>query len=829
MAGGASVGSTPCDLLPLALAANAAGLCVLPPRQDGSKQPDATHWAPYHTKRSNPLEIERWYAGGRRTGIGFVCGVVSGHLELFEFDDADTYERYVATAVEAGLGPLVERIGAGYAEATPGGGVHWYYRLSDSEAKTAVLARRPAVDSAGKPRPKPLIETKGNGGYAVAAPSNGGVHPTGGAYRILRGGPTTIAVISAAERDALWSLARTFDEMPRAESLPTGPASDEGDMRWGVRPGDDFNARATWAEILEPQGWEAVRTQGDETLWRRPDGYPGGWGASTNFRGSDLLYVWTTAAPPFAPDKAYSKFAAYALLNHGGRYAEAARALASRGYGRAAESGWAGASIPVESSLSPVPPFPVEALPPVARELVRAGALALGCPPDFIVPHLLAFAGAAAGNSRRLRIKDGYVVAPIFWVGVVGKPGTAKSPALGLARAPLDILQREAWTAYGQDLERWGEQTPAERGPKPRPQHFFATDTTTEAIALALTSSRGIAITADELAAWVNGFNSYKGGKGGDRQSWLSSWSGAPLKPNRKSGEPIYVPEPVVCVTGTIQPEVLPDLAGEAARDDGFIPRLLLSWPDADPAPWSDASVSDPTVDALINVFRALRLPGEATVVVSLTADAYAEWVGWYNENQAITATSSGLAAGWAAKAPVHLARIALVLHLFANPGDHARRLDVETLGDAIAVVEYYRAHLARVMPAFGASAPRARAGLVARVLRILARAHPDWVGRADLAAKLGGHESATAVTVALATLSEQGQAASHVVETTGRPREEWCWVGSSASPSKRDKGKDGISSPTANFSRNHVSAEHGGEPDAGAPSAAWDRWEEPL
>ena len=50
-------------------------------------------------------------------------------------------------------------------------------------------------------------------------------------------------------------------------------------------------------------------------------------------KGRDLLYVFSSNAAPFEPEKGYSKFAVYALLNHGGDFTAAARALAAEGYG----------------------------------------------------------------------------------------------------------------------------------------------------------------------------------------------------------------------------------------------------------------------------------------------------------------------------------------------------------------------------------------------------------------------------------------------------------------------------------------------------------------
>lgn len=324
--------------LATALAASRAGFSVLPPKEDGSKQPlDA--WKQYQETPASEAVIRNWYAG-RRTGIGAVMGPVSRNTELFEFDDAGTFVKFMEVASAAGLRPLVERIKSGYSERTPGGGIHWYYRCAVVSGSTRLACKRREDGSI-----KVLIETKGTGGYAIMAPSSGNVHPSKGTYERLAGSVETVAEISAEERAELWKLARSFDELGVDEQdrplrdLP--PATTTGD-----RPGDDYIARTTWFAVLEPFGWTPVFSRNGEVYWRRP-GKSFGISATTNFGGSDLLYVFTTSTP-FTPSRAYNRFSAYAVLAHDGDYAAAARALRADGYGR--ETGSAEMILPWEQT-----------------------------------------------------------------------------------------------------------------------------------------------------------------------------------------------------------------------------------------------------------------------------------------------------------------------------------------------------------------------------------------------------------------------------------------------------------------------------------------------
>src|SRR5688500_13404643 len=77
-------------LLEYALKSHDAGLCVVPPMDNGSKRPAGGDWARWQLERPSREMIERSYAEGR-SGIGYVCGRISGNLELFEFDEANAY------------------------------------------------------------------------------------------------------------------------------------------------------------------------------------------------------------------------------------------------------------------------------------------------------------------------------------------------------------------------------------------------------------------------------------------------------------------------------------------------------------------------------------------------------------------------------------------------------------------------------------------------------------------------------------------------------------------------------------------------------------------
>ena len=133
---------------------------------------------------------------------------------MFEWEgravEAGMVESFMAAAEACGLGELVSRIEGGYTEATPSGGRHWLF--CTASPVTTKLARRPATEGelAEDPdnRVKVLMETKGEGGFTITAPSYGAVHPTGRPWRLLSGGFATIANISAEEQRRSRSVIR---------------------------------------------------------------------------------------------------------------------------------------------------------------------------------------------------------------------------------------------------------------------------------------------------------------------------------------------------------------------------------------------------------------------------------------------------------------------------------------------------------------------------------------------------------------------------------------------------------------------------------------------
>jgi putative DNA primase/helicase len=304
-----------------------AGLAVIPVKADGTKAP-AVEWKPYITTPPTRAQVEAWFGEQGHAGVGVITGATSGGLEMVELEGraAARLPQVNELADDSGLGDLWRRITGGWVELSPSGGWHFHYRITGGPvAGNTKLAK--AADKLV------LAETRGEGGFVVVAPTPGSHHPTGKPWVRLIGDPTSCPTITADERDAVHLLFRDLDETPPpAEPIASNRSVSTRSEADGTSPGDDYEQRTDWTEILGPVGWTLVFTRGRTRYWRRP-GKTIGISATTGHADDrDRLYVFTTSTD-FEAERPYTKFGAYAALEHAGDHVAAARALRGDGYG----------------------------------------------------------------------------------------------------------------------------------------------------------------------------------------------------------------------------------------------------------------------------------------------------------------------------------------------------------------------------------------------------------------------------------------------------------------------------------------------------------------
>lgn len=318
----------------------AAGVSIIPILANQTKRP-AFRWSPYQATIPTLGEVDEWWGNGKPYGLALICGAVSGNLEMTEVEgracSSDTLMDIGIRMDEMGAGHIWDLLNGpeGYSEMSPSGGLHLLYRISDHEVPGNTKI---ANDGEGLV----LAETRGHGGYVIVAPTPGVCHPSGDPWDLINGAYGKLPSVTWVERNllhrALQSALGGPPSPPEPAVLPDLPPRSTGLSAAGLTPGDDYEQHTDWGEILEPHGWHLESRRGTERHWTRPGKDIREGASATTGRASDRdrLYVFSTSTV-FQSEVPYTKFGAYALLNHNNDYSAAARELVRLGFGEKRE------------------------------------------------------------------------------------------------------------------------------------------------------------------------------------------------------------------------------------------------------------------------------------------------------------------------------------------------------------------------------------------------------------------------------------------------------------------------------------------------------------
>jgi hypothetical protein len=227
---------------------------------------------------------------------------------------------------------------------------------------------------------------------------------------------------------------------------------------------------------------------------------------------------------------------------------------------------------------------------------VRWSASTIGVDPLALIFTWMPGIASVSRQDSRIWLGNKHFAKPILWACVVGGVGRGKTPAQDAAIDPLVLLDTKeqesydlAMKEYDAAMQRYrksGKSPDGDPGDEPEepapPRNYILSDITMESLALTQSAQpdHGMLIYYDELAGLISGMGQYKGGKGNDRQKFLQTFGGKPLKVTRANKTRVFCKSSSISVTGTIQYEVLGKM-DTTNDDDGMWARFNFLISDA--------------------------------------------------------------------------------------------------------------------------------------------------------------------------------------------------------------------------------------------------------
>jgi hypothetical protein len=228
-------------------------------------------------------------------GIGIITGAISGGLEVIDVDtkhdDTGSLWEELRALIEGNLSELYSKL---VIAQTKSGGYHIYYRCSSiaGNLKLSLKANREV-----------LVETRGEGGYVVAPPTQG--------YKYIQGEPDNIPTITPEDRERLLNISKSFNELEEVKPKVNYTTSATYNST-GLSPFDDYNQRGDIVGLLESNGWKVVTQRGQRINLLRAGSTDSK--TSGNFHtGLRTLRVFSSSTE-FSTEKAYSPSQVFSLL-----------------------------------------------------------------------------------------------------------------------------------------------------------------------------------------------------------------------------------------------------------------------------------------------------------------------------------------------------------------------------------------------------------------------------------------------------------------------------------------------------------------------------------
>ena len=549
-----------------------------------------------------------------------------------------------------------------------------------------------------------VIETRGVGGLVVAYPEN----------KVSKLSYFDIKYISDEDRDILFSCSKFYNYIDQTEQKVEKKVSKEYVETGNTPPWTDFNNKNSVFDLISDEffiprnGHKAKMTIVKRNGAKSPhSGYI--------YKDTDLLFLFSTGTQ-YPSEKALSAFHIYTIQKHGGDFSAAAKDLYLQGYGDRVKK----KVDEIQTTFQKISKekietidFPIDIFPEKIQSFLIECNETLGDIVDYTGSAMIWLISLCVGNSIKLEVKNGWTEGANVWISLVGKAGIGKTPSLNRIIQPLKRVNQLEFKRYLKENKEWKEfdsLSAKEKGgvenvPKPKNSQFISTDTTVEAlIQLHQESDNCVGIYKDELSGWIKDMNKYR--EGSDLEFWLSAWAGESIVLNRVTRDSNYIDKPCLPVLGGIQPSIFERFYTDENKDNGFMDRMLLAFPDFEVSYWNEKEIAKENLtwynESIVSFYdyikRSIIRDSEGNILSHLlhwSKDAKKEWIKVFNEitEKQLCDTENEYLKSMYPKQIGYVARFCLLLHVFNRHFDNSIpmfEIQKKTVLDAKKLSDYF-------------------------------------------------------------------------------------------------------------------------------------------
>lgn len=410
-------------------------------------------------------------------------------------------------------------------------------------------------------------------------------------------------------------------------------------------------------------------------------------------------------------------------------------------------AGGGGGEVPEDDKLPLLPelgdeiPFPVDALPPVLANAVRAISILKQVPISMAAQSVLAVASLACQPLANVRTPSGSAVPLSLYMVTLAPTGARKTASDNDAMKPVRLREDDLRDSY--DMERPAHETAsaaheierkkflsdkkiskgvrseklAELGPAPVPPlspYLTLADTSFEGLVKSWpTMHASLGLFSSDGGQFLGGWSARGDGQLLAGAGLSTIWDGSVYHRNRADGGLVSLHGRRLAMHLLVQPDAALDFLNNGTfRAQGLMSRILLAFP---PNIIGTRKFAPPKKEALLaldtyaqNLHAVLKRPWPLRekklnelvpreLTTASDADALALWIEFYDEVERQCGKDGKYndLAGFGEKAAEIVCRIAGIFALIPNP--HAQAIDAQVMLSAIRVTEWYLAEAVRV------------------------------------------------------------------------------------------------------------------------------------